>query len=281
MKLLATKLGLSDEFGGQGLIGGVEKLQGADEETRKDFLGDSQELNAAYQILVEELATAKERAAAIQAEVNKVGAGQESVLDRAVALAQADTAEQARIDRNRASIEREVANEKQLAERGMSTQAALDREMARQKEAGASGIRQYAGETAGQAAELLGADAETTARTAREGSRGFFAGLFGGVGLGAFLEAKPPAIGSDGVQPPRRRAAGQDVQPRTAPNPAGPAANQDQDLLDELRRNREASEKQTAAAERTAKATEALAANLRGPGATNAAAKSPTQRSGR
>jgi chromosome segregation ATPase len=161
IKQLATKLETKG-VEGDGLIGKFETLIASGPEGIADFTGDSSELAAAVTIMQQELATIKTQAAKVQAEVDRVGAGGESMVDRQIGIAQSDPAEQARMNRVRAEIAREIANEQQFAREGSSRAAATDREMARLKEEDRAGILQFGVQSAGTAADFVGADTSWT-----------------------------------------------------------------------------------------------------------------------
>lgn len=219
IKAFTTKLGISEEFGGRGLVGGFEALQAADAETRAEFLGDSNELNAVFQILSEELPTVKARIAAVASEVKTAAGGGESLAERQVRVALSDPAERARIERMRAGIEREQANERQFAEAGSLRQAAIDRELAAMKDVGQTGFSQWGAEKAGRAAELAGAGPTLTTGVTQVGGL-LTSSLFGPIETAKHLFGMASDV----------RERSQELREQTA----------------ETRKTREATERQTA-----------------------------------
>jgi hypothetical protein len=163
IKAFGTKLGLSADYAGLGIIGGYEMLLAAGDDARKEFLGESAELNQAFLFLSESMPLIKERTAAMADEMARIASGEQSMLDRQRGVAEADPAEQARLERNRAAIERERANESQFASEGAQREATRDRNLARMKEQGAAGIEQYAADAMGGTAAFLGAGSEGVA----------------------------------------------------------------------------------------------------------------------
>ena len=163
IKLFSAKLAQNADTAGLGLIGGFDALVAAGADAQKEFLGESVELRAAFQIMGEEMPTIREQAKKIQEELDKIRGGGESMVDKQRKIAEADPAEQARLDRTRAAIERERANESQFAKEGSARQAAIDRQMAEAKRRGAGGAEQFAKEKAGGLADFFGAGSGATA----------------------------------------------------------------------------------------------------------------------
>lgn len=183
IKAFATKAGISEDFAGQGIIGAFEALTAAGEVAQREFLGQSNELNAAFTILGEEMPVIKQRAIEIQQELERIRSGGPSMLERQRAIATADPAELARIERNAAAIARERANEAQLAAEGSAQQVARDRALAEMKRSGATGALQYPAEKAAAFATLIGGNEAMVDRAARGGATVgaiFTQGLVGG-----------------------------------------------------------------------------------------------------
>lgn len=278
IKGFATKLGLSAEYAGKGIIGGFEALAAADEESRREFLGSSIELNEAYLLLSESMPTIKAQKSRMDEELATVAAGGQSTLAGARQSALSDPAEQARLERVRAEIAREQANERQFARSGSLRQASVDREVSRMKGEDMGGLAQFAGQKAGQAADFVGLDADTTAGVTRGAGRvigGSFGGMLGRRLLGAatfgLSDVYSFATGYREAQEPR---------PQPAPPTSRVNATSDpvlSDQLTELRAQRAAAERQTDILERVA---DQLARQPRS-GASTAAAAPSVQRQGR
>ena len=74
---------------GLGIIRAVEGLQALSDEQRKGFLGDSQELNTAYRILVDEMPNIKMRREAIRSAIDRTDTDK-SVLKQKIRIAESD-----------------------------------------------------------------------------------------------------------------------------------------------------------------------------------------------
>jgi chromosome segregation ATPase len=155
IKLFSAKLAQNTDTAGRGLIGGFDALVAAGAEAQKEFLGESVELNAAFTILSEEMPLIKQRTAELADELARTAKGEESLLARQRRIAEADPGEQARLERMRAAIERERANERQFATAGSLRQAAADRTIANIKATGGDGFEQFAAERAAGAGDFF------------------------------------------------------------------------------------------------------------------------------
>jgi hypothetical protein len=180
-KGLATKFSISgDEFAGKGILGGVESLMGMDEAARREFLGESQELNVAYQTLVANLPEVRKRIGEIDEELATLRAGGAGVLERQYQefFGSGTAGAERRLaleGQRQAEIAREIANERQLALTGMQTQTEIDRALTEMKDRGEATFGQYATEQLGQGAQALGAGQRGT-EVATELARQIFGG---------------------------------------------------------------------------------------------------------
>jgi len=282
IKAFATKLGISEQFGGKGIVGGYEALAAADEETRKEFLGSSNELNAVWQILSEELPTVKERIAAVNAELGTIREGGPSLVEKQTEISLSDPAEQARLGRVKAEIAREIANENQFAVGGNERMAASDRELARMKKAGESGLAQYAAQGAGSVGDFVGAEADDITRAQRVWS-GFATGGVWGAARGAFASPQKSAVERETEENDRSfvtKVGAMEARGEQIPAWALKKIESDPILaeqLDEARKQRAATERQTEILERVA---DQLGRQPRS-GASAAAAAPNGQRQGR
>jgi hypothetical protein len=193
-KALSTRLSLNERTKGKGILGGVEALQAMEPSDRADFLGDSQELNVAYELLSRRMPDVKDRIAMIDAEIQAGDTGETTALARKYRQTYDTSTETGRLNeamegRRRAQIEEEIANERQFAIFGADREAAISREKKRQKEEGYVGLAQFGGHMAGQAAVGMGLEDSTAARMTRAGSDAIggrsFSGFLGRRALGA------------------------------------------------------------------------------------------------
>lgn len=158
LKAFTSRVGLDEgnaEMGreslqGTGIVDAVQKLQAMNEEQRKDFLGDSQEVNAAYVILVEEFAKIQERIGKIQEAQNLTGTSQSPIAMRR-GIAQSDPQLRALQEQRAAENRREIANERANAEQEANRRARQDRVVAGAKNRGQSEFGIAVGEMAGDA----------------------------------------------------------------------------------------------------------------------------------
>lgn len=134
-----ASVGQAEDLRGLGILGAVEKLQ-ADPERREKFLGSNKELFIAYDKITSNLDTIREREKSIQEAIDTAHTN-DSFVDRA-RRQKFDTSQpggrletEAR-DARRAEIERELANERSLAEGGFGARAEFNRSMTKVKNDG-------------------------------------------------------------------------------------------------------------------------------------------------
>ncbi len=178
-----VRLGLSEQFGGQGFVGGVQSLQAASEEDRRKFLGESQELNIAFQELAKILSTVTEESRKGADALERAGT-EESNLQRRRQIALDPRFEYGRtqlgIQRlNISETQRQIQTERDLAERGLGQQAAINEAVAGARAANLGGFSELGAQTLGDAAASVQAGEDATAAAAGAGS------LLGGGGTGA------------------------------------------------------------------------------------------------
>lgn len=181
------KLGLSEQFGGQGFVGGVQALQRASDEDRRKFLGESQELNVAFQQLSNILGTVTAETEKANDALARSGTEQ-SNLERQRRIALDPTTEFGRtqlgIQRlNISETQRQIQTERDLAERGLGQQAAINEAVAGARAASLGGFSEFGAQTLGDAAASVQAGEEATGAAA---------------GVGAALGAGGTATGSQG-----------------------------------------------------------------------------------
>lgn len=114
MKGLSTKFGLDDRFKGGGILDNVEKLQGMSEKERSEFLGGSQEANAAYEMIVDEMSTIRDREKIIGQARQATGTDQ-SITSQKRAAAAEDEGLATLKKLNRSEIRKEIAEEENRA----------------------------------------------------------------------------------------------------------------------------------------------------------------------
>jgi hypothetical protein len=184
IRVLGAKIALDSELGGKGIVGAVKELQAAGEERRKDFLGESNELNAAFRVVGEELATIEELTRLVD-EAIQTAETPRSALARARAAAVDTSTEvgrqtQASIAAEQARIRREIVNEGVYQTGSALRQAALDQVMADIKMAGGDAPAQAVAEWVGWAVKSVGGSPEAVA-----GAAGLAAETFSGEEVGA------------------------------------------------------------------------------------------------
>ena len=156
IKALGTKLFLDPRTKGKGLVGGVEALQDLTPEARKKFLGESQELNVAFTVMVEELDRIKALRQKLLQERQLTGTPQ-SALNQGIARANADPNFRAQKQIQIAEIRREVFREQRFATREAGTQAAVLDVQSSLDVAGASGFAKFVGGKFAEGAQFAGA----------------------------------------------------------------------------------------------------------------------------
>jgi hypothetical protein len=119
IKALSTKLALDQQFGlsGVGIVEGVKRIASLPEEDRRTFLGDSQEVNAAFMAITDRLPEIEKTTKAVQAAINNAGTS-ESVSSRRIAAAFNETTLSGQQgvsvrDQKQAKIEEERADERE------------------------------------------------------------------------------------------------------------------------------------------------------------------------
>lgn len=155
IKAFATKAGLDDRLKGKGLVDSVKTVQHMSKSDRDNFLGESQEVNVAFEYLTQQMAEIERIRDVVKGDITRTSTNQ-SLLNRKLRTAREVQAPA--FEMNRARIQREIANEQQLADEGVSRRAGFDRGMAAQKRAGKSGFEQYVASSIGSLAEFAGMD---------------------------------------------------------------------------------------------------------------------------
>lgn len=115
IKAIASKMGISDATRGKGLIGGIKTLQAMSEADRKEFLGDDQEKNAAYQRFVEMMPQIEKLTGEIDAEMKRAGTP-ESLVNKRLAEKQNDKTAQAFLTAEKLKIMNEITAENRFSE---------------------------------------------------------------------------------------------------------------------------------------------------------------------
>jgi hypothetical protein len=235
MRAFGTKVGINKEtFGEQtGILDAVKKLQAMPEGDRKDFLGDSQELNVAFKMLTDKMEKIEQRESQVQSAIDTAGTDQSpleqarrAVFDHSTDIGRKNIAG---LEKRRAAIRRDVIREDRFGESGALADAAIDTGLGDLDEARAGSLGKFAGMTAGKTAKLFQAP-----QAAIEGAT---AGTGAGFSLPSFF-----GLGSFGASPLRSMVQREQDRRRepTAPatsTEAAPAAQQDKQLavLEEMR----------------------------------------------
>lgn len=141
---------------GSGIIEAVERLQSMSETDRKDFLGDSQELNAAFTILSEEISSIRKRTDSISQARQATGTDQSAVAGRRN-IVEGDSQLMAIRAKRSAEARREIANERRNAEEEASRQSRIDQSVAGAKNRGESELGIALAERGGDALTGIGA----------------------------------------------------------------------------------------------------------------------------
>jgi hypothetical protein len=164
IKALGSAIALDKGLTGRGVVAAVKELQAAGEARRKEFLGKSSELNAAFRTIGEELATIEERTRQIDEAIRQADTAQSVLATRRAAAVDMSTEvgrqTTAAIQADRARISRDIANERLYGAKANQRQAALDQAMSTIKQqagGGWSGFKsEFAAEQAGGWAQWLG-----------------------------------------------------------------------------------------------------------------------------
>ena len=168
IKALGIAISLDEELKGKGLLDAVKELEAGSKERREKFLGSSSELNSAFRVISEEMATILERQKMVEQAIAQSGT-QGSALNAAL-NARFDTSNDvgqlatAKRASDRARISREITNERTEAQSGMGAEAAIDGAMSDLKKAGASGFSQFMGSSAASTARFFGVEDKDTLR---------------------------------------------------------------------------------------------------------------------
>lgn len=158
--LAATRPGMA----GGGIVGAVEQMQGMPESERKKILGRSQELQAAYMAISEEMPVIRQRQTQIEAAIAATGTPA-SATARAIQSAFDVRSSEGRLNAQRVSLERakiaqEVQREGQLAGGGFDRQQAVLQSQSLAEERGVNFITRWASGTAAQGLASAGAPPE-------------------------------------------------------------------------------------------------------------------------
>jgi len=154
IRALSTKFSLDEEFAGIGVLAAVEKLQQASEERRRKFLGESQEVNVAYKVILEEMSRIRDRVKVVKDAMIRTGTEQ-SEISRQLAAALDESTEAGRTRRaelqQRKSRERErITASQKYAVQGVEKSTAVDEVISDLREGGATGMQEYFGKTAAE-----------------------------------------------------------------------------------------------------------------------------------
>ncbi|WP_436715069.1 hypothetical protein U8335_20330 [Roseiconus lacunae] len=157
LKAFASKANLDPRLDGKGLLGAVQALRGFSEDDRKKFLGDSIEVNTAYEFLSEDFNAIKKRQQITSAAVASTGTASSPTAQR-VAAAAADKRIQARVAAAKAKIGREIETERRRGAAQGFLRAGVDNELSRAESEGVAPFQIAAAEELGNLVEGFGGD---------------------------------------------------------------------------------------------------------------------------
>jgi len=213
IKALTTKLALDKEFGlaGKGLIGGVEGLQNLPEKDRRKFLGESQEVNAAFIAITKRFEEIKTTTKEVESAIASAGTEQSTVMKQAAAALDENTraGRQAIAVRRslQAEIKKEISTEGRAAVTALDQKSTLDELDAKALEQGDSYLKVQATRTIANTAintsEALGMSvSDERAAQIRDisGQQGGFSAFGSGtIGVGNLIaDAKAKQAESEG-----------------------------------------------------------------------------------
>ena len=191
-QLEAKKITYREPLAGLGIVKAAEKLLSMPEGEQREFLGESQEVNAAFTIITEELPKIRDRMAVIQEARDKAGTS-ESAVSRKVAVALANPKQRAAIEERRSAIREEIEREKRRGITEAGQQTAIQNTMASLNEEGANGLRMYAAKGFGELGSLFGMNPAGNAHTMQ---------LIGGEGL---RDLQSRLVPSEDMNPQQRQ----------------------------------------------------------------------------
>lgn len=158
VKAFAALASLNPMLQGKGVMGAVGAIEQMPDDLRAKVLGQGQEVNEAYRLLLENRDSITEMTSAIRQDVIATAEGG-GVLAGKIAIVEDSERFQARRDVNRAAAAREIAAEQSFGQDEAAFQAGQDNVRAGLTAAGGSQLFGVLGEWAGSGARLLGADA--------------------------------------------------------------------------------------------------------------------------
>lgn len=155
IKAFTSKVALSPELQGKGIIGSVEALAAMDEESRTAFLGTSIELNEAYNALLGNMDNIREMAETVRADIAATEGGG-GVLNQRIGIVEGSDRFQARMDVRRAEADREIESERRFAAEEASFEAGRNRRFAERTAAGDPALAVAAADMVSGAARAAG-----------------------------------------------------------------------------------------------------------------------------
>lgn len=195
MKGFGTKAAIAKETAGKGLMGALDVLQAMPEAQRRKWLGESQELNLAYQRLDRYEKEIRQRTAEVQAAIDATGTAESPLArKRAIAL-DVTTPEGAKNAAQRlmeqAERRREIARESRFAGGQAEREAAVADEFAKMDESRRGILGKWGARRASELYQIAPLPAEAAGPSMRMGAAGMES-----VGLGSLI----PGIGQAVLQ---------------------------------------------------------------------------------
>jgi hypothetical protein len=122
MKAFGVQMQLQEGFQGLGYIEAVKKLQAMPAAERQGILGQGQELNVAYQKLVENLDLIEQRTAQVQSSIDATGTGGD-MISQMEGIYFSSSTNRSLFERDRARVGRQLGEEGRLSSGALSAEA--------------------------------------------------------------------------------------------------------------------------------------------------------------
>jgi hypothetical protein len=155
MKGFGVKAGIDPRFANAGFIEAFQRLEALPDAERKDFLGESQELNTFYVAMKEDIDKIKDQLTKAITERKDFAAGRGELrtkLKNAESVESISTNKQLRISR----IKKEIATEKNLAKSAANNEISASNAMAQVEDKGGSIVNRFSTNAASFGLNLLG-----------------------------------------------------------------------------------------------------------------------------
>lgn len=175
LSTFASKAALTEETKGLGIIEALRVIQQMPESDRKQFLGESKELNTAYTLLSQNLQDIESTMIKVGDVVNRAGTDESFMMQGVRAALEGSPETAGLIEADKARIRKEIAQELVLARSGFGIESKRDEIRAKQFAEGVNAYDRYLNDRAGDIVEMSGNEEATN--LAQE-----FGSLIGGFG---------------------------------------------------------------------------------------------------